>query len=88
MVIVAADLHAGAITKAQMEKVQTDIIKNNKDLKDMQKMDLNTLKGPDAFQLLKSPLVQETLKKLSSGKITKDQMISLVNTMVNIAVPF
>ena len=88
MVIVAADLHAGVITKAQMDKVQADIIKNNKDLKDMQKMDLNTLKGPDAFQLLKSPLVQETLKKLSSGKITKDQMISLVNTMVNIAVPF
>ena len=35
MVIVAADLHAGAITKAQMDKVQADIIKNNKDLKDM-----------------------------------------------------
>lgn len=30
MVIVVADLNAGVINKAQMEKVQADIIKNNK----------------------------------------------------------
>lgn len=88
MVIVVADLNAGVITKAQMEKVQADVIKNNKQFKDLQKIDLNSLKSPNAVELLKSPLIQETLKKLSSGKITKDQLIGLVNTIVNAAVPF